>query len=161
MTGGAMSPLAWSSMGRSPDPLATANWGPGLPIWLGIALLIFFAGTFAFPRIIRVIKGARQDPTGRTLTPEHIGLTPEQVRNMAFSNRGLREGGYNEDEVDAFLDLVEAALQDPTGRTLTAEDVHNVAFSKPPRGKTGYNEAEVNAFLDLVEQEMRHRAPGT
>jgi len=78
-------------------------------------------------------------------------LTPEQVRNVAFSKPPLGKRGYNEDEVDAFLDRIEAAVQDPTRRTLTPQQVRNVAFSKPPIGKRGYNEDEVDAFLDRVE----------
>ncbi len=82
-------------------------------------------------------------------------LTPQQVHNVAFSKPPIGKRGYNEDEVDAFLDLVEAALRDPTGRTLTPEQVRNVAFSKPPVGKRGYNEDEVDAFLDVVEEQMK------
>ena len=74
---------------------------------------------------------------------------------MAFSKPPLGKRGYNEDEVDAFLDRVDAALQDPTGRTLTPEQVRNIAFSKPPFGKRGYNEAEVDAFLDHVEEQLK------
>jgi DivIVA domain-containing protein len=82
-------------------------------------------------------------------------LTPEQVRNMAFSKPPIGKRGYNEDEVDAFLELVEAALRDPARRTLTAEHVRKVAFSKPRIGKRGYNEEEVDAFLDLVEEQLK------
>jgi DivIVA domain-containing protein len=82
-------------------------------------------------------------------------LTPEQVRDVAFSKPPIGKRGYNENEVDAFLDLVEAALRDPARRTLTAEQVRGVAFSKPPIGKRGYNENEVDAFLDSVEEQMR------
>jgi DivIVA domain-containing protein len=81
-------------------------------------------------------------------------LTPEQVRNVAFSKPPFGKRGYNANEVNAFLDLVEAALRDPTRRILTAEQVHNKAFSKPPFGKRGYNEDEVDAFLDVVEQQL-------
>src|SRR6516164_7731534 len=81
-------------------------------------------------------------------------LTPEQVHNVAFAKPPRGKRGYNEDQVDAFLELVEAALRDPTGRTLTPEQVRNMAFSKPPIGKRGYNEDEVDAFLDLVEQQL-------
>jgi DivIVA domain-containing protein len=85
------------------------------------------------------------------------GLTPEDVRNVAFSKPRIGKRGYNEDEVDAFLDLVEAALRNPMGSALTPEAVRGVAFSKPPVGKRGYNEDEVDAFLDLVEEELRRR----
>ena len=37
-------------------------------------------------------------------------LTPADVRNVAFSKLPIGKRGYNEDEVDAFLDLVEAEL---------------------------------------------------
>ena len=36
------------------------------------------------------------------------GITPEQVRNVAFAKPPIGKRGYNEDEVDAFFDLVEA-----------------------------------------------------
>jgi DivIVA domain-containing protein len=82
-------------------------------------------------------------------------LTPEQVRSVTFSKPPIGKRGYNEDEVDAFLDLAEAALRDPTGRILTAGQVRHVAFSKPPFGKRGYNEDEVDRFLDLVEKQLK------
>jgi DivIVA domain-containing protein len=87
-------------------------------------------------------------------------LTPEQVRNMAFSRPPRGKRGYNEDEVDAFLDLVEAALRDPARRTLTPEQVRNMAFSRPPIGKRGYNEEEVDALLDVVEQQLKFHHGG-
>lgn len=37
-------------------------------------------------------------------------LTPADVHNVAFSKPPIGKRGYNEDEVDAFLDLVEQAL---------------------------------------------------
>jgi DivIVA domain-containing protein len=81
-------------------------------------------------------------------------LTPEQVQKLAFSKPRFGKRGYEETEVDAFVDLVEAKLRDPKGHTLTPEAVHNLAFSKPPFGKRGYNEDEVDAFLNLVEQQL-------
>lgn len=81
-------------------------------------------------------------------------LTAEQVRHVAFSKPPLGKSGYNEDEVDAFLDLVEAELRQPTG-TLGAEQVRGVAFGRPPLGRRGYNEDEVDTFLGLVEQQLR------
>jgi DivIVA domain-containing protein len=90
----------------------------------------------------------------RGTAPAGAHLTPEDVRNVAFSKPPKGKRGYNEDEVDAFLDLVEAALRQPSGNTLTPQDVRNVAFSKPPIGKRGYNEDEVDAFLERVEQQL-------
>ena len=37
-------------------------------------------------------------------------LTPADVHNVAFSKPPIGKRGYNEDEVDAFLDLVESEL---------------------------------------------------
>src|SRR5947199_8621429 len=37
-------------------------------------------------------------------------LTPADVHNVAFSKPPIGKRGYNEDEVDAFLDLLEAEL---------------------------------------------------
>jgi DivIVA domain-containing protein len=89
-------------------------------------------------------------------TTEH--LTAEQVHNVAFSKPALFKRGYNEDEVDAFLEAVEATLRDSTAaRALTSADLHGVVFSKPPIGKRGYNDDEVNAFLELVKIEFARR----
>src|SRR6201747_3107675 len=37
-------------------------------------------------------------------------LTPADVHNVAFSKPPIGKRGYDEDEVDAFLDLIEAEL---------------------------------------------------
>jgi DivIVA domain-containing protein len=82
-------------------------------------------------------------------------LTAEQVHHVAFSKPPLFKRGYHEDEVDAFLEAVEATLRDPTAaRGLTSADLHGVVFSKPPIGHRGYNEDEVNGFVDLVKIEF-------
>src|SRR6201998_1525846 len=47
----------------------------------------------------------RPDLRGRTMP-----LTPADVHNVAFSKPPIGKRGYNEDEVDAFLDLVENEL---------------------------------------------------
>src|SRR3954454_9742302 len=39
-----------------------------------------------------------------------MSLTPADVHNVAFSKPPIGKRGYNEDEVDAFLDLVEVEL---------------------------------------------------
>src|ERR1700722_417439 len=39
-----------------------------------------------------------------------MALTPADVHNVAFSKPPIGKRGYNEDEVDAFLDLVENEL---------------------------------------------------
>ena len=39
-------------------------------------------------------------------------LTPADVHNVAFSKPPIGKRGYNEDEVDQFLDLVEDTLSE-------------------------------------------------
>jgi DivIVA domain-containing protein len=88
-------------------------------------------------------------------------LSAEQVHNVAFSKPPLFSRGYNEDEVDAFLERVEAVLRDPTALGgVSLADLHNVAFSPPPAGRRGYNKAEVDTFVDLVKSELTRRPPG-
>jgi DivIVA domain-containing protein len=67
----------------------------------------------------------------------------------------LGKRGYNEDEVDAFLQLAASRL-DGYGQ-LSADDVHAASFSKPPIGKRGYNEDEVDAFLAVLEATIAGR----
>jgi len=87
------------------------------------------------------------------------GVTPEEIRNVAFSKPLMGNRGYNEDEVDRYLELIAATLRDPTARGgVTPADIRNMAFSKPPIGKRGYNEGEVDAFLDRLEIELARRA---
>ena len=58
-----------------------------------------------------------------------------------------RSRGYRRDEVDAFVQRVEAG-------GITPADVDSVAFSKPPIGQRGYNEGDVDAYLDRVRLEL-------
>src|SRR6516225_10888068 len=44
------------------------------------------------------------------LRGQTMPLTPADVHNVAFSKPPIGKRGYNEDEVDAFLDLVEGEL---------------------------------------------------
>ena len=90
-------------------------------------------------------------PTAENTRPP---LTAADIKRMAFSRPPIGKRKYNEDEVDAFLDLVEDRLRNPSSDSLTAVDVQNIAFSKPPIGKRGYNEDEVDAVLELVESEI-------
>ena len=62
--------------------------------------------------------GARRGHFRRGSIPARLGwdaflmpLTPEQVHDIAFSKPPFGRRGYNEDEVDAFLNLVGAGLQ--------------------------------------------------
>jgi DivIVA domain-containing protein len=88
-----------------------------------------------------------------------LGLTPDDVHNLAFSSAKGGRRGYHEDEVDAFLDRVEATLRDPTtSDRLTAADIGNAAFSRAPIGRRGYDEEEVDAFLHRMAVEVARRS---
>jgi len=68
-----------------------------------------------------------------------------------FRRRALRRG-YKVDEVDAFLDRVEATLAgDPIGAPVAAQEVHDVVF-RVRFG--GYDEWQVDLHLDRVERQL-------
>ena len=73
-------------------------------------------------------------------------MTPEDVRDVTFSRALLSKNSYDEAEVDAFLDRIEATLRGED--TLTADDLQAVSFSHPGVGRRGYTKDEVDTFLD-------------
>ncbi len=83
--------------------------------------------------------------------PSHIEpVTADEVLTVQFTH--IRKGGYDTQEVDAFLDRVAATMESeepllPDG-SMTADDVRNVEFSHMKRG--GYDTREVDTFLDRV-----------
>ncbi|HEX5494985.1 MAG TPA: DivIVA domain-containing protein [Mycobacteriales bacterium] len=88
-------------------------------------------------------------------------LTGEAVRQVRFRKPPFGRRGYDEDEVDTFLDVLAAALSARPGTArLTAADIHGAEFRKPPLGKRGYDEDEVDRFLDVAEAELRIREAG-
>jgi DivIVA domain-containing protein len=90
-----------------------------------------------------------------------VRITDEDVRKVVFRKPRFGKRGYDEDEVDAFLDVLAEALSTrPGAPRLSPADVHDVAFRKPPLGRRGYDEDEVDAFLDLAEKELLRRTRG-
>ena len=76
-------------------------------------------------------------------------MTPDEARSIAFGKPRFGRRGYNEDEVDAFLDLIAEAL---AGRNiLTPDDIHYVEFTIMPVGMRSYDQAQVDLFLDEAE----------
>ena len=61
------------------------------------------------------VRGARDPRANQGYNTTRGWLTPEQVRNVAFAKPPLGERGYNEDEVDAFIDLVEQQMKSQQG----------------------------------------------
>lgn len=73
-------------------------------------------------------------------------------QGQRFRRRALRRG-YKVDEVDAFLDRVEATLagEPPGDAPVTAQEVHDVVF-RVRFG--GYDEWQVDLHLDRVERQL-------
>lgn len=82
-------------------------------------------------------------------------LTPEDVRSVVFDKASIGKRGYDEDQVDTFLDLVEEAVSG--SGTLTADEVRAVVFADAPLIKRGYNEDQVDDFLDVIVATLEHR----
>ncbi|GAB2989670.1 DivIVA domain-containing protein [Saccharothrix stipae] len=79
-------------------------------------------------------------------------LTARDVRTAAFGKPPRGRRGYQESQVDKFLDRIENTLlgQDD----LTAREVREVRFSRPMFGRRGYDETEVDAFLARIEKQL-------
>jgi DivIVA domain-containing protein len=101
--------------------------------------------------------GSDSPPTSEL--PTLARLHADDVRNVSFSSTKWREG-YDHDEVDDFLDRVEAQLRyDGSGRSvkpLTAEAVIDQKF-RATKFRPGYDQDEVDDFLDRIVTELRRR----
>jgi DivIVA domain-containing protein len=88
-------------------------------------------------------------------------LVADYVRTVTFRKPAVDRRGYDEYEVDTFLDLIVAQLVEarPGPNGLTPADVRNVAFKKPPEGMPGYDEEEVDDFLDRIEADFLRLFP--
>lgn len=84
-------------------------------------------------------------------------LQAEDVRRVRFNNARFR-AGYNQDEVDEFLDRVESYLRSgrtsPAAGSLTPEAVIDQRFSAT-KFRPGYDQDEVDDFLDRIITELR------
>ncbi len=71
-------------------------------------------------------------------------LTPADVHNVVFKKPPIGKRGYDEDEVDAFLDVVEAELARLKRETeaLEAPDEPEAIEAAPPRGEILAEEPE-------------------
>jgi len=102
----------------------------------------------------RLVNANHAAPTAiRLRNAGQVGA--EQVHGAEFNRAPFGKRGYDEEEVDGFLDRIEATLRGDDD--VTASEIHSVLFSKPPIGKRGYNEDQVDAFLDRVEATLALR----
>ncbi len=122
------------------------------------------AGASARPRHQRPGADDRQRPSapgpqeGPPRPPRRSGMTPRDVREKQFATTRLTTG-YNEQEVDDFLDRAEFTLDvlqqgRPDRATLTAAEVERIQFSTT-RARPGYDPAQVDHFLDVLAEELR------
>ncbi|WP_046470447.1 DivIVA domain-containing protein [Allosalinactinospora lopnorensis] len=93
-----------------------------------------------------------------------MGLTPADIRNKKFRTVRLQTG-YNEQDVDALLDRVEATIAALQGgplpdQLITAEEVMASRF-RSTKLATGYHEDDVDEFLDDVAADLRRHGLGT
>jgi DivIVA domain-containing protein len=88
---------------------------------------------------------------GREHTFESLARRTDEI---TFRRARMGRQGYEEDEVDAFLDEVIRACAE--GVPLDPARVRGVSFRKPGIGRRGYDEDEVDVYLDEVEEAMRH-----
>lgn len=113
--------------------------------------------------LIKVCEASSQDSADEAApeeailppVPESGLLGPEEVRSTEFGKPPLGKRGYDADEVDGFLERVEATLRGLDD--LSASQVARVAFGKAPRGGRVYNEAEVDILLDRAEETLQWR----
>lgn len=94
---------------------------------------------------------------------ERTGLTPQDIRDQRFPTTRLTTG-YDEQEVDDFLDGAEAALEAllggrPDRAPITSRDVEQVRFATT-RARPGYDPARVDHFLDVLAEELRRHERG-
>lgn len=98
-----------------------------------------------------------EDKNGRSrLRPGEADQLIGLVRNVQFGTTRVNVG-YDEGEVDAFLDQMIVALREHRAR---ASEVKKAAFSIT-RMRAGYRQADVDAFLQHLASEItRFRAGG-
>ncbi|MEU4540780.1 DivIVA domain-containing protein [Streptosporangium sp. NPDC023825] len=99
----------------------------------------------------------------RRAAPEELEREEHEDRAARVERVAFRPGrlgmGYNEDEVDAFLDRIVATLRGTTDTPLTPSDVREARFATVML-RPGYAIAEVDEFLDELAGVLEHRRPG-
>lgn len=88
-------------------------------------------------------------------TNDVVPLTPLVVDVVTFDRAPLGRRGYHEDQVDEYLDRIQATLAGTDN--LTAQEVREVVFDAAPLIRRGYHEDQVDDFLDLVVAELDTR----
>ncbi len=91
-------------------------------------------------------------------------LTPADVHNVAFSKPPIGKRGYNEDEVDAFLDLVEAELarlvEENNDVRQRVQELDDQLASSQNGGGAPHDDAQT-AYVPIAPQREAEQAPGS
>ncbi|GAA3664303.1 hypothetical protein GCM10022224_030430 [Nonomuraea antimicrobica] len=98
---------------------------------------------------------AMTEPTGEMLREEWFETQAARVERVAF-RPGRMGTGYNEDEIDAFLDRIVATLRGTTDFPVTAADVREARFSTV-LFRAGYLIADVDSFLSGIADVLDQR----
>ncbi|SPL97521.1 unnamed protein product [[Actinomadura] parvosata subsp. kistnae] len=104
----------------------------------------------------RPIRLAMAEPTGEMLREQWFEQQAARVERVAF-RPGRMGTGYNEDEIDAFLDRIVATLRGTTDYPVTAKEVREAKFSTV-MFKAGYLIADVDSFLAGIADVLEQRA---
>jgi DivIVA domain-containing protein len=123
------------------------NWIPPTFATAGIAVLIV-AGIAGFRRIIRDSSAPGPEPEPTVTIDDRTADLIERIKNARFGTTRLGQG-YDEEEVDVFLDKLVAVLSG--GGQLHHSELRAAQFSRT-RLRPGYVMADVVAFLDQVAQ---------
>ena len=89
-------------------------------------------------------------------------LTPADVHNVAFKKPSIGKRGYDEDEVDAFLDLVEAELSrlieenNELTQRLASAQAGGFAAAAPAEQPEAHEPEAVQQYLDQAPAETQH-----
>jgi DivIVA domain-containing protein len=111
---------------------------------------------------VRVRKGEERIAESLLASGPGAAETAGWVKTKQFSTTRLRPG-YDEEEVDAFLDEICDTFLGKRTPPLRPDDVRHKQFSTT-RLRPGYDEEEVDAFLDEVESRLAawlERSAGT
>lgn len=85
-------------------------------------------------------------------------LTADDVLNAKFHATRFRDG-YDQDEVDSFLDrVVDTLAAKPGTQPVTVAQVESVRFTAT-RFRDGYDQDQVDDFLDKVVETLQQLAP--
>jgi DivIVA domain-containing protein len=113
------------------------------------------AAGWAVPAAIPASVGP-QPPESAQDSEVDGAILAEWIETRKFSTTRLRPG-YDEEEVDAFLDAIRDTFLGTREPSLTPEEIRNKQFSTT-RLRPGYNVEEVDAFLGEAELRLAAQA---